>query len=34
VTYNTLRPHSSIGYKTPDEIEMQKKNLYFRAVAA
>ena len=34
VIYNTLRPHSSIWYKTPDELEMQKKNLYFTAVAA
>lgn len=34
VIYNTLRPHSSIGYLTPDELEVQNQNLYFRAVAA
>lgn len=31
--YNTLRPHSSIGYKTPDELENLNENLYFKAVA-
>lgn len=34
VTYNTIRPHSSIGYKTPDELELLYQNLYFRPVAA
>lgn len=31
--YNTIRPHSSIGYQTPDELEESKKDLYFKAVA-
>ena len=31
--YNTLRPHSSICYKTPDELETLNQNLYFKAVA-
>ena len=31
--YNTIRPHSSIGYKTPDELEQLNENLYFKAVA-
>jgi putative transposase len=34
VVYNTIRPHSSISYKTPDELELLNKNLYFSAVAA
>lgn len=34
VIYNTIRPHSSIGFKTPDELELSNQNLYFRAVAA
>jgi putative transposase len=34
VIYNTLRPHSSIGYQTPDELELKQQDLYFRAVAA
>ena len=34
VIYNTIRPHSSIGYQTPDELELKQQNLYFRAVAA
>ncbi len=34
VVYNTIRPHSSIGYQTPDELELLNKNLYFSAVAA
>ncbi|MFN0214393.1 MAG: integrase core domain-containing protein, partial [Saprospiraceae bacterium] len=34
VIYNTLRPHSSIGYQTPDELELCMNTLYFRAVAA
>jgi len=33
-TYNTIRPHSSIKYKTPDEFELNNQNFYFRAVAA
>lgn len=33
VIYNTVRPHSSIGYRTPDELELLNQNLYFRAVA-
>ena len=32
--YNSIRPHSSIGYKTPDEFENLNKNFYFKAVAA
>ncbi len=32
--YNTIRPHSSIGYKTPDEMEQVNKNFYFKPVAA
>ena len=33
--YNFIRPHSSLGYKTPDEKELELgENLYFRAVAA
>ena len=32
--YNTLRPHSSIGFVTPDEFENTKQHLYFSAVAA
>ncbi len=32
--YNTIRPHSSIGYKTPDEMEILNKNFYFKPVAA
>ncbi len=34
VIYNTVRPHSSIGYQTPDELELQNKNLYFKMVVA
>lgn len=33
VIYNTIRPHSSISYKTPDELELHNQNLYFRVVA-
>lgn len=33
-TYNTIRPHSSIDYLTPDEFEQQNQNLYFKLVAA
>lgn len=32
--YNTIRPHSSIGYLTPDEFEQQNQSLYFKLVAA
>jgi putative transposase len=32
--YNSIRPHSSIGYKTPDEFEKLNKNFYFQVVAA
>lgn len=33
-TYNDIRPHSSLGYKTPNEMEQLNKNLYFKVVAA
>ena len=33
VIYNTIRPHSSIGYKTPDELEQLNQSLYYKAVA-
>lgn len=33
-TYNNIRPHSSIGYKTPNQMEALNQNLYFRVVAA
>lgn len=32
--YNGIRPHSSIGYKTPDEMEKLNEKFYFRTVAA
>lgn len=32
--YNSLRPHSSIGYKTPDEMEELNQKFYFRVGAA
>lgn len=32
--YNTIRPHSSIGFRTPDEEELLNKKFYFRPVAA
>ena len=32
--YNSIRPHSSIGYKTPDEFENLNQNFYYSAVAA
>lgn len=32
--YNYERPHSAIGYKTPDEFETLNTNLYFKTVAA
>lgn len=31
---NEIRPHSSIGYKTPNELENLNQNLYFKAVVA
>lgn len=34
IIYNAVRPHSSIGYQTPDEFEWKQHNLYFRAVTA
>jgi putative transposase len=32
--YNSVRPHSSIAYRTPDQFEQENSNLYFRVVAA
>ncbi len=32
--YNSIRPHSSIGYLPPDEFEQLNQNLYFKVVAA
>lgn len=32
--YNTIRPHSSIDYLTPDEFEQQNEKFYFKEVAA
>ena len=32
--YNSIRPHSSIGYQTPNEFEDLNQNLYFSVVAA
>lgn len=32
--YNSIRPHSSIGYKTPDQYEKLNQNFYFNPVAA
>ncbi|WP_406603245.1 integrase core domain-containing protein [Neolewinella agarilytica] len=34
VTYNQIRPHSSIGYKSPVNYENLNQNFYFRVVAA
>ena len=34
VVYNTIRPHSSIDYLTPDELEQINHRLYFKPVAA
>jgi putative transposase len=34
VAYNTLRPHQSIRYKTPDNFEICNKKIYFYPVAA
>lgn len=34
VVYNTIRPHSSIDYLTPDELEQINHKLYFKTVAA
>lgn len=33
-TYNNIRPHSSIGYKTPLQMETINQSLYFKVVAA
>ena len=32
--YNYIRPHSSIGYNTPDECEQLNQNFYLKTVAA
>lgn len=32
--YNSLRPHSHLGYLTPNEYEIENQNFYFHAVAA
>ena len=32
--YNAIRPHSSIGYKTPDRMEQLNQKFYYKAVAA
>jgi putative transposase len=32
--YNDIRPHSSIGYQTPNEMEQLNKKFYFNPVAA
>lgn len=32
--YNSIRPHSAIGYRTPDEKELLNKKFYYRVVAA
>lgn len=32
--YNYLRPHSSLGYKTPDEVDKETQKFYFQSVAA
>ena len=32
--YNSIRPHSSTGYKTPDQYEKVNKNFYLKVVAA
>jgi len=34
VIYNQVRPHSSIGYKSPTSYENLNQNFYFRVVAA
>lgn len=34
LTYNEIRPHSSIKYMTPVQFEQLNEDLYFRAVAA
>ena len=34
VVYNTIRPHSSIDYLAPDELEQINYKLYFKMVAA
>ena len=32
--YNYIRPHSSIGYNTPDECEQLNQKFYLKSVAA
>ena len=32
--YNSIRPHSSLKYLTPDAFEKQNEKFYFKAVAA
>jgi len=32
--YNSIRPHSSIGYRTPNEEELLNEKFYYRVVAA
>lgn len=34
VTYNTLRPHENLKYKSPDQFEILNQNFYFYPVAA
>ncbi|MDX2284712.1 MAG: IS3 family transposase [Bacteroidia bacterium] len=34
ITYNTVRPHSSLGYLTPDEFEEQQQKFSYSVVAA
>jgi putative transposase len=34
VVYNQIRPHSSIGYQSPENHEKSNQNFYFRVVAA
>ncbi|TAE45369.1 MAG: IS3 family transposase [Bacteroidetes bacterium] len=34
MTYNSIRPHSSLGYLTPDEFEEQQQKFYYSVVAA
>ena len=33
-TYNVVRPHSSIGFIPPDELEQSNKHLYFDPVSS
>lgn len=32
--YNHVRPHSSLGYKTPDQVDISISKFYFQSVAA